>query len=93
MSGMNRPSDRDRKSRDRGGRPSGFRMPPPPATGLEARFYQNAISAGTRVVLSLTDGSKLHGVLREFDRDQITIERASDSVTVRKSTIRYIAAN
>ena len=92
MAGMRRPSDRNRgpggRARDR---PSGFRTPPPPATGLETEFYADTISSGTRVVLSLADGSKVRGVLKEFDRDQITIERESDSVVVRKSTIRYIS--
>ncbi len=92
MAGMGRPSDKNRGSRGRGhDRPSGFRTPPPPATGLEAKFYEDTIRAGTRVVLSLADGSTVRGVLKEFDRDQIMIEQASGSVVVRKSTIRYIS--
>ncbi len=92
MTGMNRPSGKNRRSKNRGdGRPSGLRTPPPPATGLEARFYEDTIRAGTRVVLSLADGCTVRGVLKEFDRDQIMIERASDSIVVRKSTIRYIS--
>ncbi len=92
MTGMHRPSDKNRRSRDRGnGRPSGPRTPPPPATGLEAKFYQDTIRSGTRVVLSLADGSTVRGVLKEFDRDQIMIEQASGSTVVRKSTIRYIS--
>ncbi len=92
MAGMNRPSGKNRRSRNRGnGRPSGLRTPPPPATGLEAKFYEDTISAGTRVVLSLADGSTVRGVLKEFDRDQMMIEQASGSTVVRKSTIRYIS--
>ena len=92
MTGMNRPSGKHRRSKNRGnGRSSGLRTPPPPATGLEAKFYEDTISAGTRVVLSLADGSTVRGVLKQFDRDQIMIKRASDSIVVRKSTIRYIS--
>ncbi len=90
MTGMSRPSGKNR--RDRGdGRPSGLRTPPPPATGFETKFYQDTISAGTRVVLALADGSTVRGVLKEFDRDQMMIEQASGSTVVRKSTIRYIS--
>ncbi len=92
MTGMNRPSGKDRRSKDRGhGRPSGLRTPPPQATGFEGKFYRDTISAGTRVVLALADGSTVRGVMKEFDRDQIMIERESDSVVVRKSTVRYIS--
>ncbi len=85
---MNRPSDRNRGSRNR---PSGFRAPPPPGTGREAGFYEDTISSGARVVLALADGSTVRGVLKEFDRDQMTIEAESGSIVVRKSTIRYIS--
>jgi len=92
MTGMSRPPGKNHKSRGRGDdRPTGLRTPPPPATGLEAKFYEDTISAGARVVVFLADGSTVRGVLKEFDRDQIMIERASDSLVVRKSTIRYMA--
>ncbi len=92
MTSMHRPSGKNRGGKDRGdGRSPGFRAPPPQATGFESKFYQDTVSAGTRVVLSLEDGSTVRGVLKEFDRDQIMIERASDSIAVRKSTIRYIS--
>ncbi len=92
MAGMSRPSDKDRGSRGRGhNRPSGFRTPPPPGTGLEAGFYEDTIRTGARVVLSLADGRTVRGVLKEFDRDQVTVKQDSDSVVVRKSTIRYIS--
>ena len=92
MTGMHRPSGKNRGGKDRGdGRSPGFRAPPPPATGFESKFYQDTVSAGTRVVLSLADGSTVRGVLKGFDRDQIMIERDSDSIVVRKSTIRYIS--
>ena len=92
MTGMNRPSDRNRGSRNRGrDRPSGFRAPPPPATGREAQFYEDTISAGAPVVVSLADGESVRGVLKDFDLDQITIETESDSIVVRKSIIRHIS--
>ncbi len=92
MAGMHRPPGRNRKSRGRvDDRPSGPRTPPPSATGLEAKFFEDTIGAGTRVELSLTDGSTVRGILREFDRNQIMIERETDSIVVRKSTIRYIS--
>ncbi len=89
---MKWPSGKNRKFGGRGtDRPSGLRTPPPTATGLEAKFYEETISDGTRVVVFLADGSTVRGVLKEFDRDQIMIEQASDSIVVRKSTIRYMS--
>ena len=94
MAAMNRPPGKNRRSKGRGtDRPSGPRTPPPSTTGLEANFYEETIGAGTRVELSLADGSTVRGILRESDRDQIMIERESDSLVVRKSTIRYISAD
>jgi hypothetical protein len=46
--------------------------------------------SGSRLVLLLVDGRKVRGVLRDFDRDQLTIEEATGPVVLRKSEIRYL---
>jgi small nuclear ribonucleoprotein (snRNP)-like protein len=94
MRGMDRPPKRKRKGRagQRSGHrpPPGRRTPPPPRTGLEAKFFSDAIRSGARLVLVLADGRKVRGTVREFDRDQLTIEEAAGSVVIRKSDIRYL---
>ena len=93
MDGMNRPPSKDKKGpRGRGnGRSAGMRTPPPSVTGLEGRYYEQTINTGTRVVLSLADGRTVRGVLKEYDRDQVTVEQDSGCIVVRKSNIRYIS--
>jgi small nuclear ribonucleoprotein (snRNP)-like protein len=94
MHGMDRPPKRKRKGRSgsqSGHRqPPGRRTPPPTRTGLEAKFFSDAIRSGARLVLMLADGRKVRGTVREFDRDQVTIEEATGSVVIRKSDIRYL---
>ena len=93
---MERRPDRNRKQKGRADRradnraPVGRRVPPPAHTGLEAKFFEGVVRSGAGLVLLLADGRKLRGTLREFDRDQLTIEEATGPVVVRKSEIRYL---
>ena len=91
MPGMDR---RRGKGRPPGGgppRPGGRRTPPPDNTGLESGYFEQTVRSGAPIVLELTDGSSIRGVVVEFDRDQLTLERDDGSVVVRKSEIRYLA--
>ena len=93
MIGMNRPPDRRGKPRRRdgrhGGKPQG-RRPPPPATGLESKFFESSVRRRQVVVLSVGDGQTIRGVVSEHDNDQIVIEGENGPVVIRKSEIRYI---
>ena len=67
------------------------RAPPPAATGLEAEFFEQARRGKLPLVLTLIDGTTICGIVREFDRDQVTIEDSSGNIVVRKREIRYLA--
>jgi hypothetical protein len=96
MPDVERKPVRSRKSKGRDGRrpsvrrPPGRRTPPPARTGREAKFFQSVMRSGSRLVLLLVDGRKVRGTLRDFDRDQLTIEEATGPVVLRKSEIRYL---
>jgi len=72
------------------GQPPARRTPPTAATGLEAKFLEGTISSGVPLVLVMSDGSKVRGVVVEFDRDQLTLEGDHGRVVIRKSEIRYL---
>jgi small nuclear ribonucleoprotein (snRNP)-like protein len=38
----------------------------------------------------LVDGREVRGVIREFDRDQLTLDGENGQILVRKSEIRYL---
>ena len=43
-----------------------------------------------RLVVVLSDGRKIAGVVQEIDRDQLIIAADSGEVVIRKSDIRYL---
>jgi hypothetical protein len=73
-----------------GGRPPARRTPPTAATGLEAKFLEGTVSSGVPLVLVMSDGAEIRGVVVEFDRDQLILEGDNGTVVVRKSEIRYL---
>jgi hypothetical protein len=87
---MNRGKGRGRPRRDGGQGPPGRRTPPPDATGIESQFFERAVQAGAPLVVKLIDGGSMRGVVREFDRDQLTLEGEGGPIVVRKSEIRYL---
>lgn len=92
---MDRPPPKNRKRGGHGGprsggRPPQRRTPPPPHTGLEADFFGTLLREDARLVLKLADGREIRGTVCEFDRDQVTIERETGPIVIRKSEIRYL---
>ncbi len=84
----------DRRSKSGHGHPpnrAGRRLPPPSATGLEARYLRVAMKAGRPIELHLADGRALRGPIEAFDNDVITIATDDGPLVVRKSDIRYVA--
>ena len=72
-------------------RPGARRAPPPETTGMEARYLLSQGRSGGRVRLRLRDGHAIEGIIREFDREILTIEpEMGDAVTIRKAEIRYL---
>jgi sRNA-binding regulator protein Hfq len=69
----------------------GRRKAPPPATGREAAYLLQVKDARATVVVHLTDGRNVEGVVEYFDRDMVKITRSEGPhVFVRKSEIRYL---
>jgi hypothetical protein len=72
-------------------RPGARRVPPPETTGMEARYLLAQGRSGRPVRLRLRDGNAIEGIVREFDREILTVEPdVGDPVTIRKSEIRYL---
>jgi len=71
--------------------PPARRTPPPDATGAEAKYLLQIKESGTPMVVSLTDGETVRGVIEYYDRDMIKINRdTGPNVFIRKSSIRYM---
>ncbi len=93
MTRMDRSGGRGHRTKPRGGgdgRSPGRRTPPPPGTGLEARYLSERMNAGDTLELSMIDGRTLCGPVEAFDQDVITIRPDAGPVVVRKADIRYL---
>jgi small nuclear ribonucleoprotein (snRNP)-like protein len=55
------------------------------------QFFEGMIQSETPLVLVLADGTEVRGVVREVDRDQLTVDGPSGQVVIRKSEIRYVS--
>ena len=93
MARMSRFGESGRGPKTRGGgdgRGPGRRTPPPPATGLEARYLDERMNSGDIMELSMIDGGTVRGPVEAFDQDVITIRSDAGPVVVRKSDIRFL---
>jgi len=93
MGGSNDSGGRRRRpSGGREGRGSGGRRPvPPESTGAEVNYLFKNKEARTPMVVRLTDGEEVRGVIEYYDRDMIKINREpGPNVFIRKAHIRYM---
>jgi small nuclear ribonucleoprotein (snRNP)-like protein len=66
-------------------------MPPPDATGSEARYIRELKESVRPLIVHLTDGSEVRGHIEYYDVDMIKLTRPDGPhLFVRKSDIRYI---
>ena len=66
-------------------------MPPPDATGAEAAYLAKNKDARTPMVVHLTDGEVVKGVIEYYDRDMVKINRSEGpNLFIRKRNIRYM---
>jgi hypothetical protein len=81
-----------RKGRIAGRRGSHERRPlPPDSTGREAGYFAQLATAGTPLVVQLSSGEAIQGVIASFDRHQIEISRPDGEQRIlRRSEIRYL---
>jgi hypothetical protein len=79
----------DADAASRGGR----RVPPPEATGLEARYLASLQATGSPVRIHLCDGTSIEGVVGDHDRELLAVRSATcggREIAVRKREIRYL---
>ncbi len=64
---------------------------PPEQTNAEAFYYSKQMAARTPMVVVLTDGETLHGVIEWYDRDCVKINRTDGpNLLVLKHSIKYM---
>ena len=90
MSEMNRPPNRRRHRKGGPPRPPARRTPPSSHTGLETKFFEDCRRDAESLVVVLSDGRKISGVVREVDRELVTLAAESGEFVIRKSEIRYL---
>ena len=82
--------------RDRGERPpdrsNGARKSPPPdQTNAENFYYQKQMQSKTPMVIVLSDGEEIHGVIEWYDRTCIKVNRvAASNLVIYKPSIKYM---
>ncbi len=91
--GASAPIGRDRSERgERGDRSNGARKSPPPdQTNAENFYYQKQMQGKTPMVIVLTDGEEVHGVIEWYDKACIKVNRnGAPNVMIYKPSIKYM---
>lgn len=67
------------------------RGPPPEFTGAEASYLHRNKEARSPMVVRLSDGEEVRGIIEYYDRDMVKINRTEGpNLFIRKSQIRYM---
>jgi sRNA-binding regulator protein Hfq len=67
------------------------RVAPPDQTSAEAFYYLKQMNAKTPMVVVLTDGEELHGVIEWYDKTAIKVNRAgAPNLLVMKPCVKYM---
>src|SRR6185437_5333000 len=83
----------DRSERpERGERSNGARKSPPPdQTNAENFYYQKQMQGKTPMVIVLTDGEEVHGMIEWYDKACIKVNRnGAPNVMIYKPSIKYM---
>jgi host factor-I protein len=77
---------------ERNDRPNGPRKAAPPEqTNAENFYYQKQMQSRTPMVVVLTDGEEIHGVIEWYDRTCIKVNRnGSPNLMIYKPSIKYM---
>jgi len=92
-SGRNEGRDRDRdRDRDSGANRQARKRPvPSESTNAESFYYVKQMQAKTPMVIVLSDGEILHGVIEWYDRTCIKVHRTGEpNLLLYKSSIKYL---
>lgn len=78
--------------RERGERSNGIKKTPPPdQTNAENFYYQKQMQSKTPMVIVLSDGEEVHGVIEWYDRACIKVNRGgAPNVMIYKPSIKYL---
>ena len=78
--------------RERADRSNGTRKAPPPdQTNAENFYYQKQMQSKTPMVIVLSDGEEIHGVIEWYDKTCIKVNRAgSPNLMIYKPSIKYL---
>ena len=79
-------------SRERGERSNGSKKSAPPdQTNAENFYFQKQMQSKTPMVIVLTDGEEIHGVIEWYDKACIKVNRSgAPNVMVYKPSIKYM---
>ncbi len=78
---------RERAEKSNGARKS----PPPDQTNAENFYYQKQMQGKTPMVIVLTDGEEIHGVIEWYDKACLKVNRTgAPNVMVYKPSIKYM---
>ena len=78
---------RERPERSNGARKS----PPPDQTNAENFYYQKQMQSKTPMVIVLSDGEEVHGLIEWYDRACIKVNRdGAPNVMIYKPSIKYM---
>jgi host factor-I protein len=71
---------------------NGKKAPPPNQTYAENFYYQKQMQSRTPMVLTLTDGEEIRGVIEWYDENCIKVNRTGSqpNLLIYKSSIRYV---
>lgn len=92
-SAMDRRDDRRDRERERGPeRSNGARKSAPPEqTNAENFYYQKQMQSKTPMVIVLSDGEEIHGVIEWYDRTCIKVNRSGPpNLMIYKPSIKYM---
>jgi sRNA-binding regulator protein Hfq len=83
---------RDRGERAASDRSNGSRKAPPPdQTNAENFYYQKQMQSKTPMVIVLSDGEEIHGVIEWYDRTCIKVNRpGAANLMIYKPSIKYM---
>jgi sRNA-binding regulator protein Hfq len=85
-------AERRPERNDRNDRPNGARkVAPPEQTNAENFYYQKQMQSRTPMVVVLTDGEEVHGVIEWYDKTCIKVNRnGHPNLMIYKPSIKYM---
>jgi len=85
--GVSAPVSRERSERSNGAR----KTAPPDQTNAENFYYQKQMQSKTPMVIVLSDGEEIHGIIEWYDRTCIKVNRnGSPNLMIYKPSIKYL---